>query len=415
MNGDYLVIDKKVLPEVYEKVIATKKILQEGKVKEITEATKLAGISRSVYYKYKDYVFEFSQMSNGRKATFNMIIGHEKGVLSNILNLISEYQGNILTIDQGIPINNLANLSLTIDISSMKIELSELFDPYTQLVIFQFRLPRLLCAILVGGGMALAGHILQTVLQNDLADPGVIGINSGISFFVLLYILVSGTDIFLDYVWMPLAGMIGAVITIGLLMFLIYEKERGIDPIRMTICGVALNLGFQGLILFFSAKLNRQKFSYVQLWNAGILTGTDWLKIALLITILVIIGVILWKYQDVLNIFSLGKESVITLGVDLKKQTIILISLAGFLAAFTIAFGGSIPFVGLIAPHIARRLVGSNHRYSLWVSMLMGSLMVIIGDSLSRSLMSTGEIPTGIILSLIGVPYFIYLLKKERA
>ena len=128
MNGDYLVIDKKVLPEVSEKLIATKKILQEGKVKEITEATKLAGISRSVYYKYKDYVFEFSQMSNGRKATFNMIIGHEKGVLSNILNLISEYQGNILTIDQGIPINNLANLSLTIDISSMKIELSEMLE-----------------------------------------------------------------------------------------------------------------------------------------------------------------------------------------------------------------------------------------------------------------------------------------------
>lgn len=128
MNGDYLVIDKKVLPEVYEKVITTKKILQEGKVKEVTEATKLAGISRSVYYKYKDYVFEFSQMSNGRKATFNMIIGHEKGVLSNILNLISEYQGNILTIDQGIPINNLANLSLTIDISSMKIELSEMLE-----------------------------------------------------------------------------------------------------------------------------------------------------------------------------------------------------------------------------------------------------------------------------------------------
>ena len=122
MNGDYLVIDKKVLPEVYEKVKTKKKILQEGKVKEVTEATKLAGISRSVYYKYKDYVFEFSQMSNGRKATFNMIIGHQKGVLSNILNFISEHDGNILTID------NLANLSLTIDISSMKIELSEMLE-----------------------------------------------------------------------------------------------------------------------------------------------------------------------------------------------------------------------------------------------------------------------------------------------
>ena len=91
------------------------------------------GISRSVYYKYKDYVFEFSQMSNGRKATFNMIIAHKKGVLSNILNLISEEGGNILTIDQGIPINNLANLSLTIDISTMKIELRKMLESLKEL------------------------------------------------------------------------------------------------------------------------------------------------------------------------------------------------------------------------------------------------------------------------------------------
>ena len=117
MNSNYLVIDKKVLPEIFEKVINTKKILQEGKVKEITEATKLVGISRSVYYKYKDYVFEFSQMSNGRKATFNMIIAHKKGVLSNILNLISEEGGNILTID----------------ISTMKIELRKMLESLKEL------------------------------------------------------------------------------------------------------------------------------------------------------------------------------------------------------------------------------------------------------------------------------------------
>ena len=128
MNGEYLVIDKKVLPEVFEKVIYTKKLLQEGKVKGITEATKVSGISRSVYYKYKDSVFEFSEMSKGRKATFSMIIKHQKGVLSNILNIISEEGGNVLTIDQGIPINNTANLSLTIDISTMKKELSVLLD-----------------------------------------------------------------------------------------------------------------------------------------------------------------------------------------------------------------------------------------------------------------------------------------------
>lgn len=304
---------------------------------------------------------------------------------------------------------------LSFMIGQMKIDMRDIFDQYTQLIIFQFRLPRLICAILVGGGMALAGHVLQTILQNDLADPGVIGINAGISFCVLLYVLVSGTTVILDYVWMPIAGLLGAAITIGLLIFLVYEKERGIDPVRLTICGVALNLGFQGLILFFSTKLNKQKFSYVQLWNAGILTGTDWLKIVFLASVITVIGLILWKYQDNLNVFSLGKEYAITLGVELKKQTIILISLSGFLAAFTIAFGGSIPFVGLIAPHIARRLVGSNHRYALWISVLAGSVLVVIGDTIGRSLMSNSEIPTGIIISLIGVPYFIFLLKKEVA
>ena len=133
MSSQWLVIDKKVLPDVFEKVMNAKRLLKQGKVREVTEATKQAGISRSVYYKYKDYVFEFSQMSNGRKATFNMIIGHEKGVLSNILNLISEQGGNILTIDQGIPINNLANLSLTIDISTMKIELSKMLEDLKKL------------------------------------------------------------------------------------------------------------------------------------------------------------------------------------------------------------------------------------------------------------------------------------------
>lgn len=133
MNKDYLVIHKKVLPEVFEKVIDTKNILKEGKIREVTEATKISGISRSVYYKYKDFVFEFAEMSQGRKVTFNMIIKHKKGVLSTVLNHISEEGGNILTINQGIPINNCANLSITIDISTMKLELNTLFDSLSKL------------------------------------------------------------------------------------------------------------------------------------------------------------------------------------------------------------------------------------------------------------------------------------------
>ncbi len=119
MSGDYLVIDKRVLLDVYEKVLFAKKLLKDGKVKEITEAVKIAGISRSVYYKYRDFVFDFAETSEGRKVTYNIIFKNEKGLLSNISNYITEKGGDILTINQGIPLNGYANLSITIDLSTV--------------------------------------------------------------------------------------------------------------------------------------------------------------------------------------------------------------------------------------------------------------------------------------------------------
>ena len=128
MEGNLLVIDKRVLPEVFEKVINAKRLLKEGKVKEITEAAKQAGISRSVYYKYKDYIFEFAETLQGRKVIFNMVVTHEKGVLSSVLNILSDVGGNILTIDQGLPIHGLAHVSFTIDISTMKCDMKEMLN-----------------------------------------------------------------------------------------------------------------------------------------------------------------------------------------------------------------------------------------------------------------------------------------------
>lgn len=133
MSGNYLVIDKRVLPDVYEKVLFAKKLLKDGKVKEITEAVKQAGISRSVYYKYKDYVFDFSETSEGRKVTYNIILRNEKGVLSNISNYIASVGGDILTINQGIPLNGYANLSITIDLSTVEGDLKTLTDGLTKL------------------------------------------------------------------------------------------------------------------------------------------------------------------------------------------------------------------------------------------------------------------------------------------
>ncbi|GAA0085575.1 ACT domain-containing protein [Clostridium sp. MB05] len=128
MKGNFLVVDKRVLPEVYEKVVDAKRLLEEGKVKDITEAAKTVNISRSVYYKYKDSVFALVETEQGKKVTINMMIKDNKGVLSGILNYISEEGGSIITINQGIPMNKRANLSLTIDISSLSGDLKTLLE-----------------------------------------------------------------------------------------------------------------------------------------------------------------------------------------------------------------------------------------------------------------------------------------------
>lgn len=128
MKGNFLIVDKRALPDVYEKVVDTKSLLKEGKVKDVTEAAKTVNISRSVYYKYKETVFDLAETDQGQKVTINLIINDNKGVLSGILNFISEEGGSIITINQGIPMNQKANVSLTINISTINGDLTTLMD-----------------------------------------------------------------------------------------------------------------------------------------------------------------------------------------------------------------------------------------------------------------------------------------------
>ncbi|RKD23622.1 chorismate mutase [Caminicella sporogenes DSM 14501] len=133
MENKYLIVDKKILPNIFEKVLMAKELLRNGKVKGITEAVKKVGISRSTFYKYKDYVFSLSDKANGRKVTVSMLLNHEPGRLSAILNKIAEKKGNILTINQDIPINNIANISITFDISNLTVDFDVLMNEIKKL------------------------------------------------------------------------------------------------------------------------------------------------------------------------------------------------------------------------------------------------------------------------------------------
>lgn len=132
-GGNFYLVDKRALPDVYEKVVKAKKLLREGKVKDVTEAAKVAEISRSVYYKYKDFVFEFAESPKGRKATFNIMIIDEKGVLSDIINCVSSCGGSVLTIHQGIPLNGYAYVNLTIDISTLEGDIKTLLEGFSKI------------------------------------------------------------------------------------------------------------------------------------------------------------------------------------------------------------------------------------------------------------------------------------------
>jgi iron complex transport system permease protein len=284
-----------------------------------------------------------------------------------------------------------------------------------KLILFDFRLPRIVISLLIGAGFAVSGSILQGLSRNALAEPSTLGINAGAGFAVLIFISFVPATTAAPIFVLPLLALAGAALTATLIYFLSYRRADGLSPTRLILIGIAVGAGIYALQLILSLRLDPQNYQFVAIWLAGKIWGGDWrFVLALLPWILILLPFAFYKAR-VLNVLNLGDETSKGLGMPLERERLLLLATAVALAGSCVAVSGGIGFVGLIAPHLARRLVGPRHQIQLPAAALIGALLLLTADTIGRWILQPAEIPTGIVVAIIGAPYFLYLLAKSKA
>ncbi|MGE8034923.1 iron ABC transporter permease [Lysinibacillus sp. KCTC 33748] len=283
-------------------------------------------------------------------------------------------------------------------------------------ILFEFRMPRMVIAILVGSALAISGAIMQGLSRNPLADPGIIGINAGAGLTVVVFVYFFfgkvGTGTLLSVFILPLFALVGALLAAVIIYTLAWKN--GVSSTRLILVGIAVAAGFGAVSLIFSMKMTSNDFRFATIWLAGSLWGTDWKFVLSALPWMLIFIPIAFCKAHVLNVMNLGDAAAVGLGLNVEKERRKLLFIAVCLAGASVAVAGGIGFIGLMAPHLARRLVGGKHQIMLPTAALIGTLLLLFADLISRSVLTTSEIPVGFVISIIGAPYFIYLLMRTK-
>ncbi|QGG58526.1 iron chelate uptake ABC transporter family permease subunit [Paenibacillus sp. B01] len=290
-------------------------------------------------------------------------------------------------------------------------------DADERLVVFGFRLPRIVLAALVGVSLGAAGAAMQSLTRNGLADPGILGINAGASLAVVLFMLALRDIVQLEglaaVMTMPLYGTAGGLAA-GAIIFALARSRGSLDPQKLLLVGIAVTSGFGAATLYISLKMNPQDFERAAVWLSGSLNSANWLYVLAVLPWVLLLLPALWAKSRMLDLMRLSDDTLSGLGVALKRERRTLLLLSAGLVAASVAVSGSIGFVGLIAPHMAARLAGLSHRRLLPLSALLGAALVMAGDYAGRTAFSPSELPAGIVISIIGAPYFVWLLIRQK-
>ena len=272
-------------------------------------------------------------------------------------------------------------------------------------IIRDIRLPRIIIALIVGANLSVAGVLLQAVMRNPLADPGITGISSGASVVALIIMLYRPDAIHT----LPLFGFIGGFLACILIYGLAWKN--GISVMRIILAGVAVNAvlgGFSGML----SILNSERLSGVLTWLNGNIGNKSWQDVRILGTYTIIGLVASYLLYENCNILALGDKVAKSLGLNVNVQRILISAVGVFMAGTATSIVGVIGFLGLCTPHIARLIIGSDHKLLIPFSALMGSVVLLLADTLGRTIMAPYEIPVGIVMAILGGPFFLYLLRK---
>ena len=283
--------------------------------------------------------------------------------------------------------------------------------------VLSIRLPRMLVGIFVAIALSTAGAILQTITKNDLADTGIIGINAGAAVAAVLFVTFQTANYYSELgqfsiFVLPIMAIIGAAVS----AFIIYilSSRNGIKPKRLLLIGIGLNAGLNAFITFFTFRGGVGDYNKILVWTSGSLWGSGWSYAKVIIPIVLFMFILVLLNYKKLDVLNLSDEVALSLGLNLEKERKKFLSYAVILAGTATAFAGNIGFLGLISPHIAKKLVGPYHKNFISISAIISVIIILLADAVSRNLFSPIEIPVGITVSIFGVPYFIYLMMKEK-
>jgi iron complex transport system permease protein len=278
-------------------------------------------------------------------------------------------------------------------------------------IVWQLRIPRMISAFLVGAALALAGTISQAIFRNPLADPFVVGSSAGASCFVSLAMTLNIVYIAPGLLATPWFAFIGAVLVTLLVMLL--GRRQGAMPVNtMLLAGIAANYFFSSIGILI-ALVGRDVLHRSLLWSLEGFAGANWISVLTMLPYLVVGVVALAILAKPLNLILMGEENAIGMGLAVSRFKFLLVVVMGLLTGAAVAVSGIIGFVGLVVPHLARMWVGASHRRLLPISFLGGGLLLMASDNLARSVVPGYELPVSVITALLGVPFFIYLLRKK--
>ena len=273
-------------------------------------------------------------------------------------------------------------------------------------IVYKMRLPRNILAVLVGANLAVSGVLLQSVMKNPLADPGITGVSTGASVAAIIILLVAPqfTNI------LPIAAFIGGAIACMLVFLMAYKN--GLKPGRIVLAGVAINTILGGVISYLSTMYS-DRIQSAMLWLNGSLATKTWADVEMLFIYSIIGLIVSLLLIRSANVLQLGDDAATNLGFNVNLTRLLISVVAVFLAATSTAVVGVISFVGLIVPHISRMIMGSDHKFTIPFSIILGSMVLLVADTLGRTIGGAVEIPVGVIMSIVGGPFFLYLLRKR--
>ncbi|WP_027075069.1 FecCD family ABC transporter permease [Mannheimia granulomatis] len=281
-------------------------------------------------------------------------------------------------------------------------------------ILWQIRLPRLLGALFIGAALAISGATMQGLFRNPLVDPGIIGVSSGAALAAALYIVIIQPllpESFNAYA-LPIAAFLGGWL-VTFMLYLLSQRNGQLHIAIMLLIGIALAAftgALTGVLIYIADDAQLRSLTF---WGMGSLAGMSWQMVAMIATAVIICSPLIWREHRALNALMLGEEDAQYIGFEIAKVKRRLVFYAALLTGVSVACVGTIGFIGLVIPHLMRLMGGSNHRYLLPNSLILGAMLLMLADTLARTLAAPAEIPIGIFTALFGAPFLAVMVWKS--